>query len=102
VGRALLTGLLGALLATAAVALGPSALLLPGCALLVLALASAAWALLAGRGRLERRLGATRASLFRRLSGASLGIHWPPKPCNRRHGAVPTDSRQSRAFRAAG
>jgi uncharacterized protein (DUF58 family) len=60
VGRALLIGLLGALLAAAAAAFGPLLLLLPGCALVLLAVVSAAWALLAGRGRLERRVAEAR------------------------------------------
>jgi len=60
VARALLTGLLGLLLAGAGAVFGASALLLPGCALVILALACAAWAALAGWGRLERRIGSTR------------------------------------------
>jgi uncharacterized protein (DUF58 family) len=60
VGRALLIALLGGLLAVAAAAFGPVLLLLPGCALVLLAVVCAGWALLAGRGRLERRLEATR------------------------------------------
>ena len=55
-GRALLTGLLGLALAGVGVGFGASALLLPGCALVVLALIGAGWAALAGRGRLERRI----------------------------------------------
>jgi uncharacterized protein (DUF58 family) len=57
VGRALLTGLLGLALAGVGVGFGASALVLPGCALVVLALTAAGWAALAGRGRLERRIG---------------------------------------------
>lgn len=56
-GRALLTGLLGLALAGVGVGFGASALVLPGCALVVVALIAAGWAALAGRGRLERRIG---------------------------------------------
>lgn len=56
-GRALLTGLLGLALAAVGVGFGASALILPGCALVILAAASVVWAALAGRGRLERRIG---------------------------------------------
>lgn len=55
-GRALLTGLLGLALAGVGAGFGASALVLPGCALFVLALIGAGWAALAGRGRLERRI----------------------------------------------
>ena len=58
--RALLTGLLGGLLAAVGAVFGASALLLPGCALVILAVASVAWAGLAGRGRLERTVSAER------------------------------------------
>lgn len=57
-GRALLTGLLGLALAGVGVAFGASPLVLPGCALVVLAVMAAAWATLAGWGGLERRIGA--------------------------------------------
>ena len=57
--RALLTGLLGLLLAAVGAIFGASALLLPGCALIVLAVVCALWAALAGWGRLERRVAST-------------------------------------------
>lgn len=56
-GRALLIALLGVLLAAAGVALGPLPLLVPGLALILLAAGAVVWVLLAGRGRVERRLG---------------------------------------------
>ena len=58
--RAALTGLLGLLLAGVGALFGATALLLPGCALVILALVSALWALLAGWGRLSRRVGASK------------------------------------------
>jgi uncharacterized protein (DUF58 family) len=57
--RALLIGLLGLLLAAVGAVFGASAMLLPGCALVILALAGAVWATLAGIGTLERRVGST-------------------------------------------
>ena len=59
-GRALLIGLLGGLLVAAGVALGPLPLLVPGLALVVLAVGAVGWVLLAARGRVERRLGRAR------------------------------------------
>ena len=56
-GRALAIALLGGLLVAAGVVLGPVPLLVPGCALVILAVAAVAWVLVAGRGRVERRLG---------------------------------------------
>jgi uncharacterized protein (DUF58 family) len=60
-GRALLIALLGGLLVGAGVALGPLPLLVPGVALVLLAAGAGGWVLLAGRGRVERRLGLGRA-----------------------------------------
>jgi uncharacterized protein (DUF58 family) len=56
VGRAVSTGLLGLALIGVGVGFGASALVLPGWALVILALTGAGWAALAGRGRLERRI----------------------------------------------
>jgi uncharacterized protein (DUF58 family) len=60
VARAVLTGLLGLLLAAIGAFFGASALLLPGCALVILAIAAALWAGLAGWGRLERHVATER------------------------------------------
>jgi uncharacterized protein (DUF58 family) len=60
VARALLTGLLGVLLAAVGAAFGASALLLPGCSLVILVVGSVVWAALAGRGRLVRRIASER------------------------------------------
>ena len=55
--RAVLTGLLGLLLVAVGGIFGAAALLLPGCALVFIALGGAGWAALAGWGRLERHVG---------------------------------------------
>ena len=59
-GRALLTVVLGVLLAAVAVVFGATALLLPGAALVVLVVVCVIWTLLAARGRLERRVETSR------------------------------------------
>lgn len=58
--RGVWTAILGAALVLAGLAFGPTPLLVPGVGLVVLGLGSTAWVGVAARGRLERRLGATR------------------------------------------